>query len=102
MVQKTRQYLATNLFSLGQSDWDIVTYKYDTLTSQLENVEEMERAREEMLAEVNYKIQQLINQQMSDSGTMPKQETLQKIFRDLIMQKQNEILNQTNIDKRKQ
>ena len=61
MVQKTRQYLETNLFSLGQSDWDIVTYKYDTLTSQLENVEEMEKAREEILAEVNYKVQQLVN-----------------------------------------
>jgi hypothetical protein len=39
---------------------------------------------------------------MSESGTMPKQDIVQKIFRDLIMQKQNEILNQTNIDKRKQ
>lgn len=39
---------------------------------------------------------------MSDSGTVPKQEVLQRIFRDLIQQKQKEILDQTNIDKRKQ
>jgi hypothetical protein len=50
-VQQTKQYIATNLFSDGITDMDVMTYKYENLLEKIKEVEKNDRVKTKILLE---------------------------------------------------